>query len=80
MVCMNEQAALSDGGTALSTTVSGANRASVERETVAASCPLGALALAGAWGAVAEEDMDTLIADIHARRAAGSGRCAELSN
>ena len=62
------------------TTVSGANRASVERETVAASCPLGALALAGAWGAVADADIDSLFADIYARRAESYGRRVELAD
>ena len=80
LVCMNKQAVLSDGGTALPTTVSGANRASGEREPAAASRPRGALALVGAWGTVADEDIDALIADIYSRRAGASGRRVELAD
>ena len=73
---MNKQAVLSEEGAALPTKVSVADRASVERETDAASRLRGALALVGAWGAVADEDkdIDALIADIYARRAESSGR------
>ena len=77
---MNKQAVLSEGGAALPTRVSVADRASVEREPVGSSRPRGALALVGAWGAVADEDIDALVADIYARRAAGSGRRVELAD
>ena len=78
MVCMNEQAALSDGGTAFPTRVSIPDRGLTEREPVGSPPPRGALALVGAWGVVADEEVDALVADIYTRRAAGSSRRVEL--
>ena len=80
LVCMNKQPVLSDGDAALPTRVSVPDGASVEREPAAISRPRGALALVGAWGAVADEDIDALVADIYARRVAGAGRRVELAD
>ena len=77
---MNKQAVLSEGGAAFPTRVSVADRGLVEQEPAAASGPRGALALVGSWGEVADEDIDSLVADIYARRVAGSGRRVELAD
>lgn len=77
---MIKQAVLSEGDAALPTRVSVAGRELVEREPVGSSRSRGALALVGAWGEVADEAIDALVADIYARRAAGSGRRVELAD
>ena len=80
LVCMDKQVVVSGRGGAVPVGGSVADRASVEREPAAASHPRGALALVGAWGTVADEDIDALIADIYARRAESSGRRVELAD
>lgn len=77
---MNKEAVLSEGGAALPTRVSVADRELVEQEPAAAPRPWGALALVGAWSDVSDEDVDALIADIYARRAGGLGRRVELAD
>ena len=77
---MDKQVVLSGRGAAAPVGVSTADRASGQREPAAASRPRGALALVGAWGAVADEDIDALIADIYARRAGASSRRVELAD
>ena len=80
LVHMSKQAVLSEKGAAVPVGVSVADRASGEREPAAASRPRGALALVGAWGAVADEAIDALVADIYARRAEVPGRRVELAD
>ncbi len=80
VISMIKQAVLSEGDAALPTRVSVAGRELVEREPVGSSRSRGALALVGAWGEVADEAIDALVADIYARRAAGSGRRVELAD
>ena len=80
MVLMNKEAVLSEGGAALPTRVSVADRELVEREPAATSCPRGVLALVGAWSDVSDADVDALVVDIYARRAAGSSRRVELAD
>ncbi len=77
---MTKQAALSDGDAALPTRVSIPDCGLTEREPVGSSPPRGALALVGAWGVVADADIDTLIADIYARRVESYGRRVELAD
>ena len=57
-----------------------ADEVEVEQQPAAASRPRGALALVGAWGEVADDDVDALIADIYARRAGATGRRVELAD
>lgn len=40
--------------------------------------PQGALAIAGAWRDVDDQDMDALVADIYSRRASATGRPVSL--
>ena len=77
---MTKQAVLPEEGAALPTRVSVADRELVDQEPDAASRPRGALALVGAWGEVADEDIDSLVADIYARRAGATGRRVELAD
>ena len=60
--------------------VSVAGRELSEQGPARASQPRGALALVGAWGEVADEAIDALIADIYARRAGVPGRPVELAD
>ena len=80
MILMSKQAVLSEKGAAVPVGVSGADRASVWGKPAAASRPQGALALVGAWEAVADEAIDALVADIYARRAEVPGRRVELAD
>lgn len=57
-----------------------ADEVEVKQQSFTASFPRGGLALVGAWGEVADEDIDALVADIYARRAAGSSRRVELAD
>ena len=77
---MSKQAVLSEKGAAVPVGMSVADRVSGEREPAVASPPQGALALVGAWGEVADEAIDALVADIYARRATGAGRRVELAD
>lgn len=47
-----------------------------QKQTTSAS-PLGALALAGAWGALKDRDMESLIAGLYAERGGDPGCRAE---
>lgn len=40
----------------------------IERQSTTSADPQGALALAGAWGALKEREMDALLADVNAKR------------
>jgi prevent-host-death family protein len=48
-----------------------------ERSGVA-SRPLGAIALAGAWGEVEEQDLDAVLEEIYAERERDTGRPVDL--
>lgn len=77
---MSKQAVRSEGGAAMPIGVSVAGRGLSEQEPAVASRPQGALALVGAWGEVADEAIDALVADIYARRAGATGRRVELAD
>ena len=47
----------------------------IERQRTTSASPQGALALAGAWGDLKEREMDSLLAEINAKR--GGDACAE---
>lgn len=51
----------------------------IEQERATATCPQGALALAGAWGEVGDQDMDELVENIYAQRAGDPGRPVEIT-
>ena len=49
-------------------------------EEGAMSRPLGAVALAGAWGEVEENDLDALVGEIYAERERDTGRPVEFGS
>ena len=50
----------------------------LEQEPAPPASRRGALALAGAWGEVRDEDLDALIEDIYASRQRDTGRPVEI--
>ena len=80
LVIMSKQAVRSEDGVAVPIGVSVAGRELSEQEPARVSRPRGALALVGAWGEVADEAIDALVAHIYARRAGGPGRRVELAD
>lgn len=65
-------------GRPLAALVSMADLELLGQDRAASARPCGALALAGAWREVDDEDMDSLMADIYAERDNDSGRLVEL--
>ena len=47
----------------------------IEQQRTTSADPLGALALAGAWGELKEREMDALLTDVHSAR--GGAACRE---
>lgn len=52
----------------------------LEQSRAASTRPQGALALAGAWREVDDEDLDSVIANIYAERSADTGRPVEFED
>jgi len=52
----------------------------MEQKRTTSANSLGALGLVGAWGDVEDQDMDSLLAHIHAERGGDSGSHAERKN
>ena len=50
----------------------------LERERATSSQPRGALALVGAWRAIEDQDLDSLVKDIYSQRERDLGRPVEL--
>jgi len=52
----------------------------LEQERAASAKPLGALALVGAWREVDDREVDSIVAEIYAKRLEDTGRAVELES
>jgi prevent-host-death family protein len=75
-----EQYVIERRGKPLAALVSMADFERIAEEQAEAGEPLGALALVGAWGDVADADIDAFIADVYAERERDTGRPVELED
>jgi prevent-host-death family protein len=65
-------------GKPLAALVSATDLERVERGSLEAPAPLGALALVGGWGELGDADLDALVESIYAQRERDSGRPVDL--